>query len=141
MDDAIDQWLSTERMVAWIAGLFGALALVLACLGLYGMMSYVTARRTSEIGIRMSLGATPARVIRMVLGYALTLGVAGVVLGVPAALAESRLVTGLLFGVGAQDVATVAGAALIMLAVVVVAAWLPARRAASIDALKALRCE
>ncbi len=141
MDAAIDQSLASERMVAWIAGLFGGLALLLACLGLYGMMSYVTARRTSEIGIRMSLGATPLQVLRMVLGYALTLGVAGVIWGVPAALAESRLVEGLLFGIGAHDAGTLAGAAVVVLAVVVVAAWLPARRAATMDAMRALRCE
>jgi len=140
-DAAIDQSLATERMVAWIAGLFGGLALLLACLGLYGMMSYVTARRTSEIGIRMSLGATPARVIRMVLGHALALGIAGLIVGVPAALAESRLVAGLLFGIGARDVWTIAGAALVVIAIVVLAAWLPARRAAALDAVAALRCQ
>jgi predicted permease len=138
---AIDQSLASERMVAWIAGLFGGLALLLACLGLYGMMSYVTARRTSEIGIRMSLGATPMRVIRMVLGYALTLGAAGLMVGIPAALVESRLISGLLFGIGAQDATTIAGAALVVMAVVVLAAWLPARRAATMDAMTALRCE
>jgi ABC-type antimicrobial peptide transport system permease subunit len=138
---AIDQSLASERMVAWIAGLFGGLALLLACLGLYGMMSYVTARRTSEIGIRMSLGATPVRVIRLVLGYALTLGVAGVIVGVPAALMESRLIAGLLFGIGANDASTIAGAALVVIAVVVLAAWLPAHRAATMDAMTALRSE
>jgi ABC-type antimicrobial peptide transport system permease subunit len=137
----MDQSLAIERMVAWIAGLFGGLALLLACLGLYGMMSYATARRTNEIGIRVSLGATPAQVTRMVLGDALVLGMAGVVLGVPAALAGSRLVAGLLFGIGAADPATLVGAALLLLAVIVAAAWLPAWRASAVDAMRALRCE
>jgi predicted permease len=141
MDQAMDQSLAIERMVAWIAGLFGGLALLLACLGLYGMMSYATARRTNEIGIRVSLGATPAQVTRMVLGDALLLGLAGVVVGVPAALAGSRLVAGLLFGIGAADPATLVGAALLLLAVIVAAAWLPAWRASAVDAMRALRCE
>jgi hypothetical protein len=141
VDQAMDQSLAIERMVAWIAGLFGGLALLLACLGLYGMVSYATARRTNEIGIRVSLGATPAQVTRMVLGDALVLGLAGVVVGVPAALAGSRLIAGLLFGIGAADPATVVGAALLLLAVVVAAAWLPAWRASAVDAMRALRCQ
>jgi putative ABC transport system permease protein len=128
-------------MVAWIAGLVGGLALLLACLGLYGTMSYVAARRTHEIGIRVSLGATPMQAIRMVLGDALTLGLAGIAVGVPVALAGSRLVSGLLFGVGAADAATLAEAAVLLLAVVGAAAWLPAWRAATVDAASALRSE
>jgi ABC-type antimicrobial peptide transport system permease subunit len=141
VEEAMDQSLAIERMVAWIAGLFGGLALVLACLGLYGTMSYVAARRTREIGIRVSLGATPMQVGRMVLGDALALGLAGIAVGVPAALAGSRLVSGLLFGIGAADTATLAGAAVLLLAVVVVAAGIPAWRAATVDAMQALRCE
>jgi predicted permease len=141
VEAAMDQSLAIERMVAWIAGLFGGLALLLACLGLYGMMSYVAARRTNEIGIRVSLGATPWQVTRMVLGDALGLGLAGIAVGVPAALAGSRLVSGLLFGIGAADPATLVGAALLLMAVVAVAAWLPAWRAAAVDAMQALRCE
>jgi hypothetical protein len=138
---AMDQSLAIERMVAWIAGLFGALALVLACLGLYGMMSYVAARRTHEIGIRVSLGATPAVVSRMVLGDALGLGFAGVLIGIPAALLGSRLVANLLFGIAATDAPTLAASALLLLAVVGLAAWLPAWRASRVDATRALRCE
>jgi predicted permease len=141
VEDAMDQSLAIERMVAWIAGLFGGLALLLACLGLYGTMSYVAARRTHEIGIRVSLGATPMQAIRMVLGDALTLGLAGIAVGVPVALAGSRLVSGLLFGVGAADAATLAEAAVLLLAVVGAAAWLPAWRAATVDAASALRSE
>jgi predicted permease len=141
VDDAMDESLAIERMVAWIVGLFGGLALVLACLGLYGTMSYVTARRTREIGIRVSLGATPLRVSRMVLGDALALGLAGIAVGAPAALAGSRLVSGLLFGIRAADPATLAEAAALLLAVVVLAAWLPAWRAAASDATQALRCD
>ena len=137
----MDESLAIERMVAWIVGLFGGLALVLACLGLYGTMSYVTARRTREIGIRVSLGATPLRVSRMVLGDALALGLAGIAVGAPAALAGSRLVSGLLFGIRAADPATLAEAAALLLAVVVLAAWLPAWRAAASDATQALRCD
>ncbi|HMD70489.1 MAG TPA: ABC transporter permease, partial [Bryobacteraceae bacterium] len=138
-EEAMDQSLAIERMVAWIAGLFGGLALLLACLGLYGTMSYVAARRTREIGIRVSLGATPVRVSRMVVGEALALGLAGIAIGVPAALAGRRLVSGLLFGIGAADGATLAEAALLLLAVVGMAAWLPAWRAATVKAAQALR--
>jgi predicted permease len=140
-EEAMDQSLAIERMVAWIAGLVGGLALLLACLGLYGTMSYVAARRTHEIGIRVSLGATPIDVSRIVLGDALALGLAGIAVGVPAALAGSRVVSGLLFGIGAADTATLAGAAALLLAVVVLAAALPARRAATREAMQALRCE
>jgi predicted permease len=140
-EEAMDESLAIERMVAWIAGLFGALALLLACLGLYATMSYSTARRTAEIGIRVSLGATPGRVTRMVLGDALVLGLAGIAVGIPAALAGSRLVSGLLYGVGAADAATLIGAALLLMAVVAVAAWVPAWRASTADATRALRCE
>jgi hypothetical protein len=139
-EEAMDQSLAIERMVAWIAGLFGGLALLLACLGLYGTVSYVAVRRTREIGIRVALGATPIQVSRMILGDALVLGLAGISVGIPAALAGSRLVSGLLFGIGPADRATVAEAAVLLLAVVGAAAWLPAWRAARLEATQALRC-
>ncbi len=141
MEAAMDQSLAIERMVAWLAGLFGALALVLSCVGLYGVMSYVAARRTSEIGIRISLGATPAKVARLVLRDALLLAVAGVALGVPAVLAGSRSIAGLLFGIQPADAPTIAASALLLLAVTVASAWLPARRASHIDPMRALRSE
>jgi len=141
MDAAIDQSLAIERMVAWMAGLFGALALVLACVGLYGVMSYVAARRTGEIGIRVSLGATPAGITRLVLGDALLLAIAGVALGVPAVFIASRSVAGLLFGIGGTDGLTIAGSAALLLAVTMAAAWLPACRASRIDPMQALRSE
>jgi len=141
MDAEMDQSLAIERMVAWMAGLFGALALVLACVGLYGVMSYVAARRTSEIGIRVSLGATPFSITRLVLGDALFLAIAGIVLGVPAVLIGSRYIGALLFGIRGSDAATMVGSAVLLLAVATAAAWLPAWRASRMDPMKALRSE
>jgi predicted permease len=133
--------LAQERLMALLAGFFGVLALLLACLGLYGVIAYAVARRTGEIGIRLALGATPASVLRMMLKESLWLVLAGIALGVPAALAVTRLISARLFGVSPTDPLTLALAVLLLLLVAALGALLPARRAARVDLLVALRAE
>ncbi|HUR59863.1 MAG TPA: ABC transporter permease [Opitutaceae bacterium] len=140
-DERVESLLSTERLFARLAGFFGCVALVLACIGLYGFVSYAVHRRTGEIGLRMALGALPAQILRMILRQSLVLVVVGVVLGIAAASAASRLITSLLYEVSPVDPLTYAGVAGVLLIVASVAALLPARRAARIDPMVALRAE
>jgi ABC-type antimicrobial peptide transport system permease subunit len=137
----IDRSLRTERLLGTMAGAFGVVALSLAALGLAGLLGYVVARRTSEFGVRMALGATPADVGRMMLGDALRLFASGVALGVPAAALVASLVRSTLFGVEATDPLSAAGALGVLAVFMALAAWLPARRAAAIQPLAALREE
>jgi len=132
---------NTERLVARLTGLFGLLALVLASVGLYGVMSYFVARRTSEIGVRMALGATRQSVVNMVMRGALWQILVGLLLGIPAALYVSYLMKVMLYGVDSYDPAALIGAPLMLLLFAAAAAFLPSRRAASIDPMRALRTE
>jgi predicted permease len=133
--------LVQERLTATMAGFFGVVAVLLACLGLYGVISYTVTRRTSEIGIRLALGATPGHVLRMVLKESLVLALAGIAIGVPIAFLVTRFISTVLFGVGAADPLTIAMAIALMIAVATLAALLPARRASKVDPLVALRYE
>jgi predicted permease len=137
--DQVRASLTQERLVAMLSGFFGALALLLAGLGLYGVTSYAVSRRRTEIGIRMALGAEPAGVVRQVLGRVAALVGAGVVLGGVASLWAASFVTTLLFGVDARDASTLLVAMLALSMVGALAGWLPARRAAQIDPAKVLR--
>ena len=130
-----------ERIFASLTSGFGLLALVLACIGIYGTTTYSVSRRTNEIGIRMSLGAGRDRVLRMVLGEASWITLAGVAAGLGGALALGRVVASLLYGVKAWDAATYIAAAMLLILVGLGASWIPARRAASVDPMKALRHE
>jgi predicted permease len=130
-----------ERLISRLAELYGALALILACVGLYGVTSYSVARRTSEIGIRMALGANRSSVLRLVLRGAMTQLGLGLVVGVPLALAGGRLLSSQLYGVTSRDPWTLGVAAAVLAASALVAAFVPARRAASIDPMRALRIE
>jgi len=136
-----DGSLSGERSLATFLSLFGALAMLLAAIGLYGTMSYAVGRRTKELGIRMALGAHRLRVLRMVLGETLSLFAIGIAIGIPVALAGSRLVSSLLFGVTATDPGTIGTAVAVMFSIAVVAGYLPGRRASKIDPNVALRYE
>ncbi len=133
--------LNRERLLATLSGFFGGLALLLAAIGLYGVMSYSVARRKNEIGIRMALGAEQARVLRMVLSEVAILVGFGVIAGTAAALAATRLVATFLYGLKPRDPMTVLLAASVLIAVAVLAGYLPARRASRLDPMTALREE
>jgi ABC-type antimicrobial peptide transport system permease subunit len=141
MNEVVDRSLLQERFVAQLGGFFSIFALLLASIGLYGVMSYATARRTREIGIRMALGAHAADVIRLVLRETMALVGVGVVIGLGAALVATRLVASLLFRLSPTDPLTIALAALLMFAVTALASYLPARRAARVQPVTALRQE
>src|SRR5262249_23636260 len=128
-------------MMATLASAFGALALILACIGLYGLLAYTVARRTKEMGIRMALGAQRSRVIAMIVRNAVWLVAIGVILGLPAACAASLWVKSMLFGLTPTDPASLAGSALLLLAAALFASYLPARRASRVDPMTALRHE
>jgi ABC-type antimicrobial peptide transport system permease subunit len=121
--------------------LFGALALLLASIGLFGLMSYSVARRTNEIGIRMALGAQRYDVLRLVMNESMTLVAVGVAIGLGIALAASRLVASMLFGLAATDALTILTAVAVMAGVSAIAGYLPARRASRVDPLVALHYE
>ncbi|PYR93912.1 MAG: hypothetical protein DMF84_06660 [Acidobacteria bacterium] len=139
--EQVDQSLAAEQLLLRLCVLFGGLALLLACIGLYGVVAYSIAERTTEIGIRVALGATPASVMRGVLRDTLALVVAGIAIGIPAALAAGRLLITFLYGLTPRDPATLAFATLTLLASAALAAALPALRAARIDPNVALRYE
>jgi putative ABC transport system permease protein len=141
LQDQIRQSLLAERLLATLSGFFGALAVVLAMIGLYGVMSYTVADRTSEIGIRMALGARRADVTAMILRKAATLLVAGLALGAGLALAAASAASALLFGLKPRDPATLAIAAGVLAAVALGASYLPARRAAGLDPIASLKNE
>lgn len=141
----MDAALVRERMIATLSGLFSVLALLLTCIGLYGLLAFAVVQRTGEVGIRMALGATHGSVLWMVLREALLLAMAGIAIGVPAAFAAGRVVSrripDLLFGLKATDPVTLLSAASLLLVVAGVAAYIPARRASHVDPMAALRNE
>jgi putative ABC transport system permease protein len=141
LDEQIRNATSQERAAALLTSLFGGLALLLAMIGLYGVMSYVVSQRTHDIGIRMALGAQVRDVLRLVLVNGMTLAFAGVLVGLAGALALTRLLRGLLFGVTPNDVLTFALVTVGLFVVTLLACYLPARRAAKVDPLIALRYE
>ena len=133
--------LASERMIALLASGFGALALVLAAVGLYGILSYAVTRRTPEIGVRMALGAKRADVLRMILSEVLRIVAIGVAIAVPVVFACGKLVAGMLFGVSVMDPAAIVIAASTLGAVAAIAGFVPARRASRVDPMVALRCD
>ena len=139
--ESIDQLLFTERLIARLSSLFGALALVLACVGLYGLLSYEVTRRTHEIGIRMALGAARRNVLAMIVGQGMVLTAVGVVLGVAAAMGVTRYLSSVLFEVHADDPITLFVVAIFLLLVALAACYVPARRATHVDPMVALRNE
>ena len=141
LDELIDRTLHEERAVETLAGLFGVVALLLAAIGLYGVVAYSVARRTAEMGVRMALGARPAGLALLVVRETLGLALAGALVGVPLAILGGRAVASLLFGLGAADPLTLVEAVAIIIVVATVAGLLPARRAARVDPLVALRSE
>jgi predicted permease len=137
----IDRLLFQERLVARLSGFFALLALVLACVGLYGLLSYEVSRRTREIGIRLALGAQPGSVLKLVLRQGITLAMVGAVVGVGAALGVTRYLASMLYDVHANDPLNLIAVALLLLLVALAACFIPARRAMRVDPLVALRYE
>ncbi|HKD62077.1 MAG TPA: ABC transporter permease [Terracidiphilus sp.] len=141
LEDQIGQSLLAERLLATLSGFFGALAVVLAMTGLYGVMSYTVTERTTEIGIRMALGAQRSSITAMILGKAAKLLATGLVLGISLSLAAASAAGALLFGLKPRDPATLAGASLLLAVVTVLASLVPSLRAANVNPTKALRAE
>jgi predicted permease len=141
LDEQLHENLRDERLIAQLVSFFGALALILACIGLYGVMAHGVARRTNEIGIRMALGAGGGNIAWMVLRETLYLVLAGLVVGVPVALIGARLISAQLFGLSPTDPLTLIGAAVILTLVALLAGYVPARRASRVNPLNALRYE
>jgi predicted permease len=141
LEEHVDRSLVRERLLSELSGFFGAVALALAAIGLYGILAYAVERRRQEMGIRMALGATAREVERMLLGEALRLAAIGLLAGLPLAYGAGRLVESFLYGLTPGDPWTLAGASALLIAIALAAAYVPARRASRIDPMTALRQE
>jgi len=133
--------MSTRRLTLWLVGAFGGIALLLAVVGIYGVMSYAVTERVHEIGVRMALGAQRRDVLRLVVGKGMRLAAAGLAVGALVALAATRMITGLLFGVRASDPLTYTVICVLLGFAAFAACYVPARRATAVDPLVALRYE
>jgi ABC-type antimicrobial peptide transport system permease subunit len=141
MEDAVGSGLATSRTAAGLSGFFGALALLVAAVGLYAVVASGVSERTREIGVRMALGSTPGEVMRLVMRGGARLGAIGLGLGLVGAAAVARTMGGILFGLSPSDPLTFALVPLVLAAVALVATWLPARRAVTLDPIEALRMD
>jgi ABC-type antimicrobial peptide transport system permease subunit len=139
MDDRVADATSYARFRTLLLGMFAVIALALATMGTYGVLSFAVAQRTREIGIRVALGATRAEVMRLVIGQGMRLAAVGVGCGLLAAAIATRVLRSLLYGVAPSDPVTFVAIVAVLMLAVVVASWIPARRAASIDPTEALR--
>jgi putative ABC transport system permease protein len=141
VDQIKEQALAPNRVQSTLMGIFGTVALLLAGIGIYGVISYSVAQRTHEIGIRAALGASAGSLLRLIVSRGLVLALIGLVIGVGGALGLTRVMERLLYGVGARDPMTMSSVAVVLAAVAVSACYIPARRATRVDPLVALRYE
>jgi ABC-type antimicrobial peptide transport system permease subunit len=141
VSDLVRGTVSQDLLMVKVTTFFCIVTLVLAALGLYGITAYSATQRTSEFGLRAALGAEPGTLTRMVLGEAVRVAIVGMVIGVPAGLVGARLIRAQLFGVGTIDVPSLSAAIVVLVGTAVVASYLPARRAAKVGPLEALRTE
>jgi putative ABC transport system permease protein len=141
MSDVLSRAMAPTRFALVLIGAFAVIAMLLAAVGLYGVLSFAVRQRTAEIGVRVAFGAPRGRIVRLVVGQGIALGAAGVVIGLVASLALTRLITSLLVGVAPTDPLTYGGIALLFMAVAAFASWIPAHRAAGLDPARALREE
>jgi ABC-type antimicrobial peptide transport system permease subunit len=137
--EQIDADLADERLLVSLSSAFGGLALVLAAVGVYGLLAYSVAQRTREIGVRLAVGAMPRQILAMVLRESLSLSAAAIAIGVTMSLLAARFVRAILFGVAPSDPGVLWGASVLLMLAVIGASWLPARRAASVQPMEALR--
>ena len=141
MTQIVSGSIAAQRFTMILLGTFAALALLLSAVGIYGVISYLAAQRTHEIGIRMALGAQPSSISRMILMEGMKFALIGVAVGLAAALALTRLMSQMIFGVGAFDPLTFAGVSLLLIVIAMAACYIPARRAMHTDPMIALRYE
>jgi len=141
MEEVVAGSIARQKMAMILLGILSALALVLSAIGVYGVIAYLAAQRTREIGVRMALGATRGDVLQLVLGQGMRIALAGIGVGVLAALGLTRLLAKMIYGVGATDPLTFGGVALLLTAVALLACYVPARRAMRVDPMSALRCD
>ena len=141
MENIVSEFVAPRRLTMLISGLFAALALLLAMVGLYGVISYSVAQRSHEFGIRMALGAAKGDILRLIIAQGFRLAFAGIIVGMAGALALTRVLSSLLFGITPNDPVTFGAVAILLVAVALLACYIPARRATKVDPMVALRYE
>jgi ABC-type antimicrobial peptide transport system permease subunit len=141
LEEQVDDNIATQSLIARLSSFFGIIAVFLACIGIYGLLSYSVARRTSELGIRLALGAQSSMVLWMILRESILLLVLGLSIGIPVALSSTRVLKSLLYELSPLDPTAISTAIVAVAVMTIAAAWLPARRATKINPIQALRAE